>query len=98
MTNKLKSMREIRDELADKYQADDSRIKIGPANSFKAGWDARDKIDNEALSVAVEALELTKKKTETDPAGEVELRARAGFIYYRVMEALTKISELMGEK
>ncbi len=29
-----------RDRLAKEYQADDNREKIGPANSFKAGWDA----------------------------------------------------------
>lgn len=55
-----KTMAEIRDAEADKYQADDSRVKIGPANSFKAGFDCRDKMDNEALRLAVEALEYFK--------------------------------------
>lgn len=37
------------------YPSDDRR-QI--QESFKAGWDARDKLDNEALKLAVEALEF----------------------------------------
>ena len=36
-------MNSKRDQLAKEYQRDENREKLGPANSFKAGWDACEK-------------------------------------------------------
>ena len=51
---------------------------------FIAGYRAR---DAEIVKLR-EALEQVKDKTVTDPAHEVELRARAAFVYKIVVEAL----------
>lgn len=42
-------------EMAEEYQRDDSREKLGPANSFKAGYQARDE-EVEALNKKIEKL------------------------------------------
>ena len=89
---------EIRDALAFNY-AEEKRAMakiLNPQNgntvsktrvaitAFKAGWDARDKIDNEALIVAIEALEAYASWSSDDEGAAIE--------------ALAKIKELRGEK
>lgn len=43
------------------------------------------------LAIATTALEEIGQKTETDPAGEVELRARAAYVYKLYREVLEKL-------
>lgn len=59
-------------------------------SAYQAEVDAH-KATKEKLRVVVEALEVVRTKTVTDPAHEVELRARAAFVYKLVIEALAKI-------
>lgn len=62
----VKSMAEIRDAEAEKHC---SFIK-GPCDFeqriFKAGFDCRDKLDNESLKIAVEALECVFKNSNAN--------------------------------
>lgn len=102
MTKPPKTMEEIKNAEAEKYsgvEATDSDVALWSelSKAFKAGFDCRDKLGDEALKIAVEALKLVQDKTETDPAGEVELRARAQFVYYRVSDALAEIRKIRGE-
>lgn len=65
MTTNHKTMAEIRDEQAHsravqidkKYKPEEFTVYANARRSFIKGWDARDKLDNEALKIAVEALE-----------------------------------------
>ena len=52
MTNNPKTMTEIRDHSAYQYSLHEKS-----QYDFLQGWDSRDKLDDEALKVAVEALE-----------------------------------------
>lgn len=82
MTTPPKTMAEIRDEEADRILSTISGYRSKEA--FKAGWDARDKLDNEALRMAVEAIE--------DIVGcEAELFGE------KVVKALAEIRKLRGE-
>ena len=45
-------------------------------------------LKSEAVMNLVGALNMVREKTVTDPAHEVELRARAAFVYKIVVEAL----------
>ena len=98
----MKSMTEIRDEAAT-----DWCIEMGVYNkehfAFQAGFDYRDKLDHEALSVAVEALEWYTKNADVcfyELAGGDG--APTGYLPYpgnwdRAENALAKIRELRGK-
>lgn len=63
MTTPPKTMEEIKNAEAEKYsgvEATDSDVALWSelSKAFKAGFDCRDKLDNEALKIAVEALEF----------------------------------------
>jgi len=63
MTKPPKTMEEIRDAEAEKYsgvEATDSDVALWSelSKAFKAGFDCRDKLGDEALKIAVEALEF----------------------------------------
>lgn len=110
-----KTKEQIRDEEAEKY-ANELFPPIHPAwsgsenqacqSGFEAGFDCRDKIGNEALKVAVEALEFYANRDNYDREGVCEHNGSStnyegdwwidyGF-HARV--ALAKIRELRGEK
>lgn len=89
MTTRRKTMAEIRDAEAEKYaerilntlEDEDAR-----ARSFKAGFDCRDKLDNEALKLAITALEIYGMTNETFPEyGDVAI------------STLAKIRKIMGD-
>lgn len=63
MTKPPKTMEEIRDAEAEKYsgvEATDSDVALWSelSKAFKAGFDCRDKLGDESLKIAVEALEF----------------------------------------
>lgn len=111
MNNKLKSMR---DAEANNYYNDTEctgwELRAFDTDNFKAGWDARDKIYNEALKIAVEAFEdlveelefrmlINQEVTPDGDSGKHDKISSAGFgILLRAREEITKIRELMGEK
>lgn len=61
---------------------------------FKAGWDARDKRDHEALSVALEALEKLSKPYDVNY--ETNYYAICEYDKRTAQITLTKIKEIRG--
>jgi len=110
MTNTPKTMTEIRDAEAEKKKIEiEKTLGQGLADIcdlvFKAGFDCRDKLDNEALKVAVEALEFYGNKnnwSRGDDSFDVCLSDAPGYPYgyggHKAREALTKIRELRGNE
>lgn len=92
----FKSKTEIRNEAADKYGTHifDNSHSLGTYKraDFKAGWDERDKLSDEALKVALEALEKINKEelNSQRPGRSYSKSSTLSF------EALAKIHELMG--
>lgn len=86
----MKSMQELRDEEAATYAEDPLNYWESAEDKFKAGWDARDNIDNEALSVAVDALEFYCEEHEPGYGPSWTERDM------KIREALDKICELIG--
>jgi hypothetical protein len=102
MTNKPKSMQEKKDEAAEKYcnfrlEKEDSCVWVADRQGFKAGWDARDKIADEALKVAVQALDSIVIEYMEDKC-DIDYSPHLNPAFRMANEALTKIRELMGEK
>lgn len=102
----------MRDAEANNYYNDRDRtgweLRAFDTDNFKAGWDARDKIDNEALKIAVEKLEeiaefdQVYRGMKMDTTG-THIIGRKSFEHKPnrrliAAQALTKIRELMGEK
>lgn len=50
-----KTKQQIRDEAAEKYY--DVTSDVFYKDDYLAGWDSRDRLDNEALKIALETLE-----------------------------------------
>jgi len=87
----IKSMQEIRGAELLRFQERYGSTNLGALNGFKAGWDARDKIDNEALKFVVEELKyIAQKYYRKEVTGESA--------HDIANDALTKIRELMGQK
>lgn len=101
MTNKPKSMQEKKDEAAEKYcnfrlEKEDSCVWVADRQGFKAGWDARDKIENESLKIAVQALDrIHGTGGASFCMDDLERFKRVRNV---ATKALTKISELRGER
>jgi predicted nucleotide-binding protein (sugar kinase/HSP70/actin superfamily) len=101
MAGEMKSLNEIRDAECDKfgYAMEKKYNQIELANmpsiimdeAFKAGFDCRDKLGNEALKVAVEALEFIKKLHEDDIIlTSTEYNHKSGIAYRKTIDALRK--------
>lgn len=103
----MKNMNQIKYSYAEKYK---QSIDVSESwqnifeNHFKAGWDARDKIDNEALKVAVEELSLisiqkTKAEYEYDEDDLWDFVCASEAYEIAILKArkaLDKICELRG--
>jgi hypothetical protein len=97
MTHTPKTMSEIRDEIAEEYC---NKIDNNVAEYFKAGFDCRDKLDNEALKVAVDFLEMKSKRSsyEWSSTGDYSPDDYANEGQAACAnEALAKIRELRGD-
>jgi len=97
MKNKLKSMR---DAEANNYYNDRDctgwELRAFDTDNFKAGWDARDKIDNEALKIAVDSLKCAVDMIEKIDSEKRTVTEKS--VLYHILGTFIKIRELMGEK
>lgn len=89
-----KSRTAMRDEAAKKYSGlaqEDGVTSLWYVlnRAFREGWDARDKLDDEALKIALEALIYCSGVCEEDDG--------VSLVYRKCYRALSKISELRGE-
>lgn len=101
-----KSRTAMRDEAARKYAKPSCATSCSNHSmfGFQAGWDARDKIDDEALKIAVEALK--KAKNMNDNLFEKgNIKWGETFVNWKLINegllavdrSLSKIRELRGE-
>jgi hypothetical protein len=86
-------MSEIRDAEAEKYC---NKIDNNVAEYFKAGFDCRDKLGDEALKVAVEALDNILTEYVEDEC-DIDYNPHTNPAFRIASQALAKISELRGE-
>ncbi len=101
MTKPPKTMEEIRDAEAKKYHGWGTSAN----QAYKYGWDARDKMDNEALKIAVEALGKTVNYLHwreddligDDIKGDNRLTIRFKEQVKIIYEALAETRKLRGE-
>jgi len=87
----MKKLTKLRDAEAEKFYKDSGWVPSEWAvMNFKAGWDARNNLDNEALKIAVEALELCHSRMKMTAWIEDEC-------FWKIEEALAEIRKLRGE-
>lgn len=98
--NSGKSMAEIRDAEADKYYEENSDIFY--IDDFKAGFDCRDKLDNEELQLTTEALKIAIEALENSYMALADCASRVKapepYMFVDVKEALAEIRRLRGER
>lgn len=86
------------EEFMEEYASSNPENIMDPTPSRIAKLEAekeRDELSTK-LNVAEKALEFIRSKTLTDPAHEVELRARASVVFTEACEALAKIGRASG--
>lgn len=99
MTTPPKTMAKIRDAEAEKYYKESGFAPTEWAvMNFKAGFDCRDKLDNEALRIAVETLELIHKNVGSIPFSNNDKWGRSlELVYGKSSVALAEIRKLRPE-
>lgn len=110
----MKTKEQIRDEACDKhgYAMENKYSQVELANmpsiimdeSFKAGWDARDKQNNEALKIALETLESAKsharhiiETARRDNWTSSGLEFGCSLLELSTEKALAEIKKIVGE-
>ena len=90
MNTPHKKMSEIRDAEAEKFYKDSGWVPSEWAvMNFKAGFDCRDKLDNDALKLVVEVLEYYQKGKCTWIDGSINIAP--------ANRALAEIRKMRGE-